>query len=365
MKPSHQTLLLSKKDIITIINHFGVDNVMDELIHRLEIAISEYNPSNTDIPARSGFNYNSPNPGLVEWMPVYQKGEEIVIKVVGYHPNNPKTYNLPTIISTISTYDTSNGHLKSLMDGVLLTALRTGASTAVATKALAQSDSKTLGLIGCGAQAVTQLHALCRDFDFETVLIFDVDEATMSSFDKRTEALNLNCIIVKSDIKNIVQSSDIICTATSIDVHAGPLFDNLETVPHVHINAVGSDFPGKVELPISLLKSSKVIPDFYNQAIIEGECQQLQKDDIYKDWVEILNNSAQYASLKGESTVFDSTGWALEDYVVSKLFTEYATSIGAGSYIEIESLSSDVKNPYAFISSAFSVEKAIDLIKTS
>ena len=349
MKPENKTLLLTKKDINSILNEYGVDKVMDDLIHKLDLAIQEYDPSNIHIPIRDGFNYTTPLTGLVEWMPVYQKGKDVVIKIVGYHPNNPAKFNLPTILSTISTYDTSTGHLKSLIDGVLLTALRTGASSAVITKVLAHPDSKTLGLIGAGAQAVTQLHALSRMFDLEKVLIYDIDQATMASFESRIESLNLNCQIIHSDIKSIVEQSDIICTETSIDVGAGPLFDNINSKPHVHINAVGSDFPGKVEIPLSLLKESKVIPDFLDQALIEGECQRLDQEYIFDDWVKILKNRKDYTHLQNERTVFDSTGWALEDFVVSNLFTSYAAQKGIGALMEIENLSTDVKNPYASV----------------
>ena len=95
-------------------------------------------------------------------MPIYKKGAEVVIKVVGYHPKNPKNFNLPTILSSISSYDTKTGHLMGIADGVLLTALRTGAASAVASELLAKPESTTLGLIGCGAQSITQLHALSR-----------------------------------------------------------------------------------------------------------------------------------------------------------------------------------------------------------
>jgi ornithine cyclodeaminase/alanine dehydrogenase-like protein (mu-crystallin family) len=355
MKSSNKTLVLSKKDILSIVNHFGIDRVMDDLIKRLEDEISNYDPAQIHIPIRDGFNYTVPNTGLVEWMPIYKYGNDVVIKIVGYHPNNPSKYNLPTIISTISTYDTATGHLKSLVDGVFLTAIRTGASSAVASKVLAHHGSKTLGLIGCGAQAVTQLHALSRLFNFETVLIYDIDQATMASFEGRIQSLDLNCSIEKTDIETIVKNSDIICTATSKDVNSGPLFDDIQSLPHVHVNAVGSDFPGKIELPVSFLKSSKVVPDFLAQAVIEGESQQLKEDEIYDDWVKIIKDSTNYSHLASERTVFDSTGWALEDLVASSLFTEYATKIGKGTYMEIESLSTDVKNPYGSITSSLSL----------
>lgn len=344
-----KTLILSRPEVQEIVQKHGLDEVMDDLINRLEKTFQNFDNDKLEIPARSGFHYEQPKTGLIEWMPIYKKGEQVVIKVVGYHPENPDTTGLPTIISTISAYDTSSGHLIGLTDGVLLTALRTGAISAVASKYMALPESKILGLIGCGAQAVTQLHAISRVFDLDKVMLYDIDEKAISSFAQRCAVLELDIEITSASMEEIVAASDIICTSTSIDVGAGPLFENLETKPHLHINAVGSDFPGKTELPIGLLKNSFVCPDFLAQAIVEGECQQLSSEDIGPEIVQVLQNPSQYTEVKKQRSVFDSTGWALQDQVVMELFLEYGKSMGIGQEVEIEAMPADAKNPYDFM----------------
>ena len=346
---SKKTLVISRTDIHSIVRAKGLNTIMDDLIAKLTRAIHEFDAEKTAIPIRSGFNYRKPDPGLVEWMPLYNKGEDVVIKLVGYHPNNPDKYELPTIISTISAYDTSTGHLKGLTDGVLLTAFRTGAATAVCSKQLAHPDSSTLGLIGVGAQAVTQLHALSRGFNIKRVLINDVDTDAMTSFESRCAALELDLEIVSTGLEQLVGESDIICTATSIDPGAGPLFSNLETKPHVHVNAVGSDFPEKTELPQDLLLNSFVCPDFLEQAMIEGECQRLQPENIGPVLAEVVKNANKYTHIQSQRSVFDSTGWVLEDYVVMELFMEYAQELGLGTEMEIETMTGDAKSPYDFV----------------
>lgn len=346
---AQKTLVLPQNDIHDIVRHFGVDAIMDDLIERLTVAIRELDTNQTVIPIRSGFNYHNPYPGLVEWMPLYDKGQQVVIKLVGYHPQNPHKFSLPTILSTISTYDTHTGHLKSLMDGVLLTSLRTGAASAISTKYLAHADSKILGLIGCGAQSVTQLHAISRVFDLEKVLIYDIDGDAVASFEDRSAALGLNIQVQSCSIEQIVGESDIVCTATSIDVGDGPLFENLPTKPHLHINAVGADFPGKVEVALDFLNNSFVCPDFKAQAIIEGECQRLEDSAIGAELPEVLKNYDNYAHIRNERSVFDSTGWSLEDAVVSALFVDYARQLGLGKEMEIEAIGGDAKSPYDFV----------------
>lgn len=343
------TLILSGEDVNNITKAYGLNKLMDTLIQRTTDTIEKYTSKNTDIPIRSGFNYEGENPGLVEIMPVHKKGDEVVIKVVGYHPKNPISYSLPTILSSISSYDTDTGHLKGVVDGVLLTALRTGAASAIATKRLAKPNSSILGLIGCGAQSVTQLHAISRLFDIRKVMIFDVDQEAMSSFSERISMLNLEIEIEASDITSIVRDSDIVCTETSIAVGEGPLFNTINTQPHLHINAIGSDFPGKIEVPIAFLKQSLVCPDFLEQAKIEGECQQLQDSDIGPDLSELVQNADKYAFAKEQPTVFDSTGWALEDQVVMDLFLELADIFDIGQKIALENISEDAKNPYNFM----------------
>jgi len=345
----NKTLLLSARDVQEIILSKGLNEVMDTLIERLEEALHSYHPDEVKIPMRSGFNYEHPVTGLIEWMPLYHKENDVIIKIVGYHPDNPSKRNLPTIISSISTYCTKTGHLKGIIDGVLSTALRTGASSAVISKILAKKDAKILGLIGCGAQAVTQLHALSRVFDFEKILVYDADESAINSFSERTSTLQLDISIQASNITKIITQSDIVCTATSVDVGAGPLFNGVVSKPHLHINAVGSDFPGKVEIPLSFLQESFVCPDFKSQALVEGECQRLDEKHIGPDWVQVVQNQQNYTKYQNKKTVFDSTGWALEDWVVTNLLMEYAIELGLGTKVELESIPEDAKSPYEFV----------------
>jgi ornithine cyclodeaminase/alanine dehydrogenase-like protein (mu-crystallin family) len=282
-------------------------------------------------------------------MPIYQSGSDIVIKLVGYHPNNPVKYKIPTIASTISSYNTSKGHLQGLMDGVLPTALRTGAASAVATKYLAHSSSSILGLIGCGAQSVTQMHAVSRVLPIEKVLIFDMDSDSQSTFKNRIESLDIKCQIIDSTIEEIVKECDVICSQTSVGIGEGPLFKEASTKSHLHINAVGSDFPGKVELPVDLLKNAIVCPDFLEQALQEGECQQLLKGYIGPELYQVIQYPLQHETYRNQVSVFDSTGWALEDMVVFNLFMDLARKYDVGEYIQIEYAPDDAKNPYEFL----------------
>ena len=343
------TLILSNDDIAEIVREVGVDALMDALIERLRLAFGDGHEHCYSIPARSGFHYDSPAPGLIEWMPLWQRGRRVMMKMVAYHPRNPSEKGIPTVLSTTSIFDTATGHLEAMMDGTLATALRTGAASAVASRLLARPDSKVLGLIGCGAQAVTQLHALSHVFELEEVVVFDVDDAALQSLQHRCSPLDRSVLSIRAcSAESVVEQSDILCTATSVGIGCGPVFENFTaTRPWLHINAVGSDLPDKTEIPIDLLRRATVCPDFLEQAEREGECQQLSADQIGPSIVEVAQKPQAYAELQQGLTVFDSTGFALEDLTVMELFLEYAAELKLGTAMGIEGLSRDPRNPYA------------------
>ena len=303
-----ETLILSVNDIQTIVQKVGIDNLMDETIASLLEAFQQFDRNQTIVTPRDGFNYQDPHTGLIEWMPVLQHKDRVVIKVVGYHPHNPNNRQLPTVLSTVSAYDTVSGHLIGLMDATFLTALRTGAASALASQIMAIPDSKTLGIIGCGAQAVTQLHALSRIFDFERVLVYDIDPTVSYILSARVACLKLKGLKIQvTPLQELVASADILCTATSVEIGGGSVFEDGQLKSWLHVNAIGSDFPGKIELPRSLLKRSFVCPDFHAQAMKEGECQQLDPQDIQPELYQLIQNKEQYLDIKEKITIFDST----------------------------------------------------------
>lgn len=348
-----KTVLFTSEDIVEIVRYVGLDRLMDLATDRIERACDEYDADDYCVPVRDGFSYEDPASGLVEWMPAMRFGHNVVMKMVGYHPQNPRLRALPTILSTVMVFDTDSGHLKSVADASFLTSLRTGAASAVASRILAAEDSRTIGLVGAGLQAVTQLHAISRVFPIERVLIADVDPDACNSFATRASNAGLYDIpIHAAGVADVVRHADILCTATSVGVGCGPLFEDVDVSDSIHVNAVGSDFPGKTELPRSLLKRSLVCPDFLDQAMREGECQQLDAHEIGPDLVTLVRQKYSFQEFRRSPTVFDSTGWALEDYVVTELITGIGENIDCGIPLELEAVSADPRDPYGFLAEA-------------
>ena len=318
-----KTIVLTAEDLQLIIKELGIDALMDKMIEKLTRVFLEFDPEMDLTVPRFGFRYSSPNEGLIEWMPAMRSQGRVALKIVGYHPSNTALHNLPTILSTASAYDTGSGHLVGVMDGTFLTALRTGAASAVASRILAHKNSSTLGLVGCGAQALTQLHALSRCFDIERVLMYDIDTAESAAFPRRASYLRFTPLEMRAtSLEELLLSSDIICTTTTVKPGSGPVFGDEETKSWVHINAVGSDFTGKQELPRSLLKQCFVCPDYLEQAVNEGECQQLDPSEIGPNLVEVVRRPEDYSHVRQQRSVFDSTGWALADQAAIDLLLD-------------------------------------------
>lgn len=345
-----KTTILSANDLRYIVDRIGLDDLMDEMILRLTATFAQYHSGKTVIPLRSGFKYSHPHLGLVEWMPGMRVGEGVYIKIVGYHPNSGALHGLPTILSTQSIYSVRDGHMISLMDASFTTALRTGATSAVASEVLARPGSSAVGFIGAGAQAVTQLHALSRVFPIEKVYLFDTDVGAMESFPARVACLYLDHLSMESGpVEGWVDAVDILVTATSVGIGDGPVIPDAGLREHIHINAVGSDFPGKFELPKRVLARALVCPDFQEQAMAEGECQHMMPEDIGPDIQTLVKQRDRFRYAQQQCTVFDSTGWALEDIVTMDLFRDYAGRFKLGLEIQLETNSADHLNPYQFL----------------
>ncbi|MDX1740600.1 MAG: hypothetical protein R3178_04865, partial [Rhodothermales bacterium] len=92
-----KTLVLSSADCRQIVRRVGLNALMDHMIRSISDALQTLTPDRAELPLRSGFHYSEPVTGLIEWMPVMVNGSRATIKVVGYHPENPHRYELPTI----------------------------------------------------------------------------------------------------------------------------------------------------------------------------------------------------------------------------------------------------------------------------
>lgn len=340
------TWILGSDALAAVVEDVGIDALLDELIERLRASLEKHDPEQIATFDRTGFHYTKPDLGLVEWMPAMDLGRRVAVKMVGYHPSNPVERGVPSVLASTSLYDTTTGRLLALCEATFLTALRTGAASAVATDVLAVEDASTIGMVGCGAQAVTQIHAISRVRPIRRVLAFDTQHEVAATLAARLP-LDVDVeVLGGEEIPRLVAESDVICTATTVGIGDPPVIPDLPHRAWLHINAVGADFEGKRELADAYLDRALVCPDVVEQCLLEGECQGLDRDRLGPDLASLVRDAAVLRSNRDALTIYDSTGWALQDLVAAELMLDHAMRCGVGIEVSLQPNPDDPYDPY-------------------
>lgn len=270
--------------------------------------------------------------GVIELMPT-SDGTLYGFKYVNGHPKNTKE-GLQTVTAFGVLADVDSGYPMLLTEMTILTALRTAAMSAVAARHLARPGSKTMTIIGNGAQSEFQALAFKAILGIENLRLFDIDRLASERCARNLGDTGLSISIFGTS-QEAVEGADIITTVTADKQYATILSDNM-VGPGVHINAVGGDCPGKTELNKDILLRSDIFVEYPPQTRIEGEIQQLDPDYPVKELWQVITGAIEGRSSDRAITLFDSVGFAIEDfsalrYVRSKLKE-------TGLYIELDML---------------------------
>jgi alanine dehydrogenase len=259
------------------------------------------------------------------------------VKVVNVHPENPRKYNLPTVMATIILIEPETGRPLAIMDGTWITDMRTGAAGGVAAKYLARRDSKVIGMVGAGTQARTQLLALTEVFDIGEVRVYSRSLESCERFKKDVAYLGLN-ISIKGKVEEAVRGCDILVTTTPV---TQPIVEDEWVDEGMHINAIGADAPLKEELDPRILRRAKIVVDDIEQACHSGEINVplskgiISRADIYAELGEIIAGKKVGRVTDSEITIFDSTGLAIQDIATAAVVYKRAREQGLGSEVEL------------------------------
>ena len=340
------TRLLSQDDLERLLTLLGRDAVMDKLIDDLHDGFAALGRGEHDEPPpRTGFVRGADVPGVIELMPHRAPGDSVTLKTVSYNPENRTRYGLPTVVGTLARIDDNSGRLLALADGALLTAMRTGAVAAVASRLLARPGSRVLGLLGAGVQAVTQAHALSRTFPLERILVGDVVPEHAASLARRTAFLGLPVEIASPE--RVLAEADILSTVTSVPSDAPPVVPDGPHLGHLHINAMGADEPGKTELPRTMLERAFICVDHVGQARSVGEFQQLPDRPMGPSLAALCADPAGAAPHVNGLSVLDSTGSAFADHIAFGVLLALAEDLGLGHKFPLECDPDDALDPYS------------------
>lgn len=261
------------------------------------------------------------------------------LKVIGYVADNPDKRRIPAVSGLVMVLSIETGRPVGILDGMVITEIRTGAAGAVGARHLARKGSREVLIVGPGAQGRAQLHGLMKVLSgIEVVRIAGRDPEKLSRFVNEMSSLypgvSLSAVRME-DIQGAVSSSDVIVTCTP--AHE-PYIMKDWVRPGTHINAIGADFSGKQELDEDLLPLSRLVADSKAQTLEIGEMQTAFRKGLVResDVIEIgsvISGDVVGRRSEEEITVFDSTGMALQDIVTANLALVRAIERGIGSLV--------------------------------
>ncbi|MDE0849928.1 ornithine cyclodeaminase [Yoonia sp.] len=305
--PSHLALVpfVSVANMMRLVHHVGLETFLTELAAEIEADFKRWPifdkaprvPSHSDV-------------GVIELMPT-SDGELYGFKYVNGHPKNMKE-GLQTVTGFGLLADVNTGYPVLFSEMTVLTALRTAATSAMATKHLARPGSKTLAMIGNGAQSEFQTLALKAVCGINTVRLYDIDPVATDKCAANLAGRGITIVKCKSP-EEAIEGADVITTATADKEMQTILTDNM-VGNGVHINAIGGDCPGKTELHKDIVARASMFVEFPEQTRIEGELQQMPLDHPYTELWEVISGAAQGRKSETEITLFDGVGFAIEDF---------------------------------------------------
>ncbi|MFT5726202.1 MAG: ornithine cyclodeaminase/alanine dehydrogenase-like protein (mu-crystallin family) [Desulforhopalus sp.] len=326
-----QIRILSSKQIRSAIE-------MKDIIEAMELAFVELSTGNPEMPIRAHISIKEPE-GTALFMPSYMKPSAMIgIKTVTLFEDNKKN-DLPYIQGMVNLFDGNNGTPRAVLDGMTITALRTGAASGLATKLLSRKDSTICTIFGGGVQGRTQLEAVCAVRDIKKAVIFDALPIAAEKFAKEMgEQLGLEIVVAKTS-KEAVKDADIICCASIAET---PVFDDQDLPAGVHINAVGSYKPHVQEVPEEMVLRSRLYVDHRESAleetgdlIIPIEKGLLTEEHIVAEIGEVAAGKAPGRMSDSEITFFKTVGVAVQDLAAATVILRKAEELGIGTVVEL------------------------------
>ena len=327
--PNH-TLFLSPQDIASMVRRTGLAATLQGLARYIQQDFLRW--KSFDKSARLAAH--SPD-GVIELMPIAD-ASTYTFKYVNGHPKNTAK-GLPTVMAFGVLADVASGFPLLISELTLTTALRTAATSAVAARALARPNSRVMALIGNGAQSEFQALAFHHLVGITEIRLFDVDaQATaklMRNLQNNPDAAGLRLVVCNSTAE-AVRGCDIVTTVTADKTNATILTPDL-LEPGMHINGVGGDCPGKTEIHADVLRAASVFVEYEPQTRIEGDLQQMDAGFAVTELWRVLCGQAVGRERTDQITLFDSVGFAMEDFSALRYVHDLAHALHIGNPIPL------------------------------
>ncbi len=332
------TAFLSPQHVAEIVQTRGLANIFAGMVEAMRADFLRW--SEFDKTARVASH--SAN-GVIELMPIAD-AKTYTFKYVNGHPGNTLR-GLSTVMAFGVLADVDTGTPLLVSELTLTTALRTAATSVMAAQALARPDSRVMALIGNGSQSEFQALAFHYLMGIEELRLYDIDEAATAKLMRNLAGTTLR-LVKCSSAADAARGADIITTVTADKTQATIITPGMVT-PGMHINGVGGDCPGKTELHADVLRMGPVFVEYAPQSRVEGDVQQMPADFPVTELWQVLNGTADGRCSAEQVTVFDSVGFALEDYSALRFMREQSIALGIGEPLPLIPALADPKDLFS------------------
>ena len=294
---------------------------MAEAVEAMKRAFGLLSAGEVSMPLRSRIEIAEAQATAL-FMPAYGPGAGLAVKIVSVFPRNPGA-GLPTIHAVVIVLDARSGAPLALLEGASLTAIRTGAASGAATDLLARNDSRVAAVFGSGAQARTQLEAVCTVRQIEAAWVYGIDSPGVEAFVREMAGRGPipRDLRIASSPEEAIAEADVICTATTSST---PVFPGRQVRPGTHVNAVGSYAPEMQEIDSDLVARALVVVDSRQAALVESgdlliplRQGSLRPEAIHAELGEIVNGARAGRMSDEQITLFKSVGVAIQDVVAA------------------------------------------------
>ena len=326
-----QILVLSSKEIVELLP-------MAECIELMADALASLARGEVYQPLRTIIRPPDAR-GLLGLMPAYRHGEHgaFGLKAICVFPGNP-ALGKDAHQGTVMLFSQETGEPLALMNASAITAIRTAAVSAVATRLLARTDARELGIIGAGVQARTHLVALalvrtikrarvaCRNPDHAAQLVREMQD---------TVSFNIEPV---TSNEAAVRDAGIVVTATSANE---PVLKRDWLAPGTHVNAIGTHSPHSREIDTATMATARIFTDrresLLNEAgdyLLAAQDGAITPDSVVAEIGELVIGTKPGRTSPSEITLFKSLGLAIEDVVAAEYLFRKATAASAGTWVD-------------------------------
>lgn len=338
------TLLLATRDVAAIV----AAQTLRRSFARLESYLREDFLRWPDFEKSARLASHSPT-GVIELMPA-ASADLYSFKYVNGHPGNPRL-GLPTVMAFGALADVRTGTPLLLSELTLTTALRTAVTSVFAARHLARPGARRMALIGNGAQGEFQALAFHYLLGVDEIRLYDLDPAATRKLMRNLAGIEGLRLFPCADTAEAVRGVDIVTTATADKTHATILMAGM-IEPGMHVNAVGGDCPGKTELHRGVLERADVFVEYEPQTRIEGDIQQMPADYPVTELWRVAAGMAPGRVRADQVTLFDSVGFALEDYSALRFLRDAAGELGLGRQVDLVPALRDPRDLYGMLAGA-------------